>query len=51
MVLTVDKMIADGVMNPLEVLDPGRNRKRSTKRTSEVKNRQGRKGGGADNGT
>jgi hypothetical protein len=51
MVLTVDKMIADGVMNPLEVLHPGRNRKRSTKRTSEVKNKPGRKGGGADNGT
>jgi hypothetical protein len=51
MVLRVDKMIADGVMNPLEVLDPGRNRKRSTKRTSEVKNKQGRKGGGADSGT
>jgi hypothetical protein len=51
MVLTVDKMIADGVMKPLEVLDPGRNRKHSTKRTSEVKKKQGRKGGGADNGT
>lgn len=48
MALAVDKMIADRVMNPLEVLDPGRNRKRATKRTGEIENKKGRKGGGAD---
>lgn len=48
MVLAVDRMIAEGVMNPLEVLDPGRNRKQASKRTAEVKNKQGKKGGGAN---
>ena len=48
MVLAVDEMIASGVMNPLDVLDPGMHRKRASKRTSEAKTAKGRKGGGAN---
>lgn len=41
MVLAVDKMINDGVMNPLDVLDPRDHRKRASKRTVEGKTAKG----------